>query len=93
LKNLVWSTAFARSAKRLLRQNPKLRSQFEQTLQQLAEDPFSATLRTHKLKGDLASKWACSIDYSNRIIFKIVDTPDSGEELLLLAIGSHDEVY
>jgi addiction module RelE/StbE family toxin len=93
LKNLVWSSVFTRSVKRLARQNPQLLSRIEQTLQQLSEDPFHPSLRTHKLKGDLSGRWACSIDYSNRILFKFVQTPDLGEEILLLTLGSHDQVY
>jgi addiction module RelE/StbE family toxin len=88
---LVWSPGFSRALKRLIRQNPQMRSPIEQTLQKLTEDPFHPSLKTHKLKGDLAEKWSCSIDYSNRIVFKFVQDPE--DEILLLAIGSHDEVY
>jgi addiction module RelE/StbE family toxin len=88
---LVWSPGFSRALKRLIRQNPQMRSPIEQTLQKLAEEPFHPSLRTHKLKGDLADRWSCSIDYSNRIVFKFVQSTE--EEILLLAIGSHDEVY
>jgi mRNA-degrading endonuclease YafQ of YafQ-DinJ toxin-antitoxin module len=78
----------------LLRRNPQLRTSIEQTLQQLAEEPLHPSLRTHKLKGELSDKWSCSIDYSNRILFKFVKNPDTGEEeILLLTLGSHDEVY
>lgn len=94
MKNFVWSPAFVRTFKRLVRQNPHLRLQVEQTLQQLAEDPLNPSLRSHKLKGDLAGCWACSVDYSSRLLFKFVQNPDlNEEEILLLTIGSHDEVY
>jgi mRNA-degrading endonuclease YafQ of YafQ-DinJ toxin-antitoxin module len=91
---LVWSPGFSREFKRLIRRNPQIRSSIEQTLQKLTEDPFHPSLKTHKLRGDLAEKWACSIDYSNRIVFKFVQPPNLQKEaILLLAIGSHDEVY
>ncbi|PSB04600.1 type II toxin-antitoxin system RelE/ParE family toxin [Merismopedia glauca] len=91
---MVWSSGFSRTLKRLIRQKPQLRLTIEQTIQQLAEDPFHPSLRTHKLKGELSDKWACSIDYNNRILFKFVENFDSGtEEILLLTVGSHDEVY
>ncbi len=94
MTQLVWSSTFIRAFKRLIRQNPQLRPQIEKTLQQLAEDPFHPSLRTHKLKGDLSGRWSCSIDYSNRIVFKFVNNPDTDEEeILLLTLGSHDEVY
>jgi mRNA-degrading endonuclease YafQ of YafQ-DinJ toxin-antitoxin module len=94
LRNLVWSPTFIRAFKRLVRQNPQLRLPIEQALQQLSEDPFHPSLHTHKLKGDLSGIWSCSIDYSNRILFKFVTNPDSNEEdIYLLTLGSHDEVY
>ena len=94
MKTLIWSSGFTRVLKRLVRQNPQFRYIVEQTLQQLSEDPYAPTLRTHKLKGDLSDKWSCSIDYSNRIVFKFVQNPDTDEEeILLLTLGSHDDVY
>ncbi|MCY7284150.1 MAG: type II toxin-antitoxin system mRNA interferase toxin, RelE/StbE family [Cyanobacteria bacterium CAN_BIN43] len=91
---LVWSPGFSRELKRLIRRNPQIRSPIEQTLQKLSEEPFHPSLKTHKLKGDLAEKWACSINYGNRIVFRFVqNTNTEEEEILLLAIGSHDEVY
>jgi addiction module RelE/StbE family toxin len=91
---LVWSPAFTRSLKRLVRQSPNLKMQVNAALDQLAEDPFYPALKTHKLKGDLANHYACSVNYSDRIIFRFVTNPESKEEeILLLAVGSHDEVY
>jgi mRNA-degrading endonuclease YafQ of YafQ-DinJ toxin-antitoxin module len=80
VKNLVWSTSFVRKFKRLIKKNPPLRSQVENILQLLTEDPFDSSLRTHKLKGDLDGVWSCSIDYDNLILFEFVTNPDSGEE-------------
>lgn len=94
MKDLIWSKQFTRAFRRLVRQNPQLRPQIEQTLKQMAEDPFHPNLHSHKLKGDLSGAWACSIDYSNRILFEFVKNPDSeAEEILLLTLGSHDTVY
>ena len=94
MRELVWSANFTRQLKRLVRQNPQIKKTVEQTLEKLTNDPFDPSLRTHKLKGKLANKWSSSIDYSNRIVFRFIDNPDlKTEEILLLAIGSHDEVY
>jgi len=66
----------------------------ERALRYLAEDPYHPTLHSHKLKGELAGIWACTVDYDNRILFEFVRNQDTGEdEIFLLAIGSHDEVY
>ncbi len=94
MTTLVWSPAFTRTLKRKIRRSPKLRDRVEQTLRQLVEDPFHPSLRSHKLKGNLAGVWACSVTYDLRIIFEFSQNPQSGEEeIFLLAIGTHDEVY
>ncbi|WP_414576314.1 type II toxin-antitoxin system YafQ family toxin [Anabaena sp. CCY 9402-a] len=94
MRTLVWSAGFVRKFKRLIKKNPQLRSPIEKVLQLLTEDPFDSSLHTHKLKGDLDGVWSCSIDYDNRILFEFVPSPDSGEEdILLLTLGSHDDVY
>ena len=91
---LFWSKRFIRDFKRLIRQNPQIRSSIEKTLQLLAENYTEPSLRTHKLKGDLEGCWSCSIDYSNRIIFEFVNDPDNNELAInLLTLGSHDDVY
>lgn len=94
MRNLVWSAGFVRKFKRLIKKNPQMRSQVEKVLHLLSEDPFDSSLRTHKLKGDLDGVWSCSVDYDNRILFEFVNNSESGEEdILLLALGSHDDVY
>ena len=94
MKTLVWSPAFLRAFKRVSKRQPGLRKKVESTLLRLSEDPFQPALHTHKLKGELEGVWACSVDYSKRILFEFLQNPESGEEeLLLLTIGTHDEVY
>jgi mRNA-degrading endonuclease YafQ of YafQ-DinJ toxin-antitoxin module len=94
MRNLVWSAAFVRASKRAVRRRPELQGGVERTLARLAEDPFHPALRSHKLKGELEGAWACTVDYDNRILFEFVRNPASGEEeILLLTMGTHDEVY
>ncbi len=52
-------------------------------------DAFHPSLRTHKLKGRLAGRWAFSVAYDVRVIFRFLEA----DEALFLAIGSHSEVY
>jgi len=94
VKPLVWSSGFTRAFRRTVRRQPGLRVKIERTLRQLAEDPFDPALHSHKLKGELTGAWACTVDYENRILFEFVQRPESGEEeILLLTMGTHDEVY
>ncbi|WLE97934.1 MAG: hypothetical protein QTN59_03650 [Candidatus Electrothrix communis] len=70
---LLKSSAFVRSAKRVVRKNPQLAENICATLELLSEDAFYPSLKTHKLKGNLADSWACSVAYDLRIVFSFVD--------------------
>jgi addiction module RelE/StbE family toxin len=94
MKTLVWSPSFVRALKRKTRRRPDLHEGIEQALRQLAQDPFHPSLHTHKLTGQLSGTWACSVRYDIRILFEFVQNPESDEEeILLLTVGTHDEVY
>ncbi len=58
----------------------------------MEEDAFSAQLKTHKLSGSLYGLLACSCGYDCRIIFTI-EKEKNEEVILLIDIGTHDEVY
>ena len=94
MKTLVWSSRFIRAFRRVIRRQPELRTKIERALRQLAEEPSHHSLHSHKLKGELAGVWACTVDYDNRILFEFVQGSESGaEEIYLLTMGTHDEVY
>lgn len=51
-------------------------------------------LKTHKLHGQLEGLWACWVEYDCRIVFAFEPDPAGGEDVIVLVdIGSHDEVY
>jgi addiction module RelE/StbE family toxin len=94
VKTLVFASSFKRAFKKLIRRQPQLQEPIEECLALLAADPFNPLLQTHKLKGKLAGSWACSVGYDSRIVFNFVENLESGEEeILLIDIGTHDEVY
>ena len=83
-----------KSFKRLLKKQPDRREEIEKTLRLLLDDSFNPRLETHKLKGKLSGTWACSVGYELRIIFDFVREKDKKEDdIFLLDIGTHDEVY
>lgn len=92
MRALLKTPAFIRAARRLAKRQPHLLSAIRETLSQLERDAFDPGLRTHKLKGDLTGTWACSAGYDLRIVFEVVSIAGK-EAILLLSIGSHDEVY
>lgn len=94
MRTLIWGKTFLRAFRKTLKKKPQLRNDIEKILRQLAENPFETKLSTHKLKGKLSGSWACSVDYDLRIIFDFVESYSGQEDdILLIGIGSHDEVY
>ncbi|WP_243146596.1 hypothetical protein [Scytonema sp. UIC 10036] len=60
----------------------------------MANDPFTPSLKSHKLTGDLEGLWSCSVAYDCRIIFNSSEDENLLEMVILLIdIGSYDEVY
>lgn len=89
---LLPTAAFTRAARRLARRNPRILAELPAVLHQLEADAFAPSLRSHKLKGKLGHCWACSVGYDLRIVFRFVQRPE-GEAIVLLSLGTHDEVY
>lgn len=89
---LLFSTTFERKIKRLLKKDAGLKADVGKVLKLLETDVFHPALKTHKLKGKLEGRWACTIAYDLRIVFKIVQF-ENAEAILLLTVGTHDEVY
>ncbi len=91
-RTLIKTTAFIRSAKKMIRRDRLLAQAIQDTLELLSEDAFHPSLKTHKLKGNLSSAWACSVEYDLRVVFEFVQY-EGTEAILLEAVGTHDEVY
>ena len=94
MKNLVFTSSFKRAFKAIIKRRPELKQKIENKLRLLANNPFEPSLRTHKLKGTLSNSWSCTVEYDCRIIFDFVNNDNlEEEEILLIDIGTHDEVY
>ena len=94
MRKLIWGKTFIRTFKRTTKKHPALREDVEESLRLLAKDPFAPQLETHKLKGKLSGSWACSVGYDLRIVFDFVKSEEQKEDdILLMEIGTHDEVY
>jgi mRNA interferase YafQ len=84
------SPAFRRSFKRFQKRGSGSVEQVALVIGQLEQEPFAAFLGTHKLKGELRGYWSCSAGYDLRIVFEWFQDDDL---ILLVDIGTHDEVY
>jgi mRNA-degrading endonuclease YafQ of YafQ-DinJ toxin-antitoxin module len=94
MRKLVLTPKFKRAFRKFSLRDPKLQKRIEATLQQMQGDIFAPQLATHSIRGELLGLKACSCGYDCRIIFALETDEDSKEEvILLLDIGTHDEVY
>jgi len=94
MNGLVPTAKFERAFRRLVKKDPALQTQIETTLRRMAENLNDARLKTHHLSGRLAGFHACSAGYDCRIVFAKQKHPTTGAQVLLLVnIGSHEEVY
>ena len=87
---LVTTQHFERRARKFLRKHPDLRQALRDTLNDLSRDPFQSKLKLHLLSGNLAGVQAVSLTYSYRLTLQVRVTE---QEVVLLDIGTHDEVY
>ena len=91
-RELVQTSGFVRAARRYLKKHRQADSDLDTALQLLAMDAFDARLKTHKLSGELSDVWACSAGYDLRILFEFEDH-EGKERIVLLTVGTHDDVY
>jgi mRNA interferase YafQ len=96
-RHVYVTETFDRAAKRIAKRSPELTEHIHAAVVLLGANMFAASLRTHKLKGELRGCWACSVTYDVRIVFEI-GAPQkingfTAEAIFLLTVGTHDEVY
>jgi len=87
---LIWTSGFTRSAEKFIERHRELRQKFASILRDLEKDPFQPHLKYHHLSGKLKAFQAVSITHSFRITLTVLI---SEREIILLDVGSHDEVY
>lgn len=87
---LVTTSHFDRRLARFRRAHSDLRNRLAQVLRDLEADPFQPHLRLHPLMGELQGLHAISVTRGYRMTLLI---RSAERELVLLDIGSHDDVY
>ena len=94
MNTLSLTPLFKRNYKRFVRRHSELVGKIDETLRQLQSDHTHPGLRTHALDGKLAGCYACTVAYDLRIVFQIEDAPQPFlKKIVLLNIGTHDQVY
>jgi addiction module RelE/StbE family toxin len=87
---LVKDDDYTRKERKFFKKRPHLADKYGEVLEKLKIDPFDPSLKTHKLKGEFSEFYSCSLTYEYRIICIFLI---QNETIILVNIGSHDEVY
>jgi addiction module RelE/StbE family toxin len=87
---IIWDDRFKRIYKNWSKKHPELVESFRNRMELFESNPFHPSLRTHSLCGILKGLWSLWITYEYRLIFKFVDRK---RRVLLIDIGTHEEVY
>jgi addiction module RelE/StbE family toxin len=93
MREIVLTPKFKRAFRKFVKRNSQLEPKLIQILQLMKEDVFATQLSTHSLQGKLAGLKACSCGYDCRILFTIEISEEQTEAIVLLDIGTHNEVY
>lgn len=81
---------FSRALRRFKKKHPDLRKRTAMVLRDLESDPYQPHLYLHPLSGTMAGMHAVRINYEYRIALTLIV---SEKHIILIDIGSHDEVY
>ena len=87
---LIYPESYIRRARKFLKKHPEIHSQYRKTLELLELNPYHPSLRLHGLQGRLSSLSSVSINIGYRIVIELII---EGNEILLINIGNHDQVY
>jgi mRNA interferase YafQ len=91
---IITSPKFKRSYKKFINKYPFTTEKLQDILYILSENPYSPLLSIHKLSGALLGLYACKCGFDCRIVFSFEKMPDTNEDVLMLIdIGTHDDVY
>lgn len=87
---LIFTESYLKKEKLFLNRHAELIEKYKNILRLLELNPYHPSLKLHKLQGKFKDKYAISLTYSYRIIlsFTVIEN-----EILLIDIGSHGEVY
>jgi addiction module RelE/StbE family toxin len=86
---VAWDPGFKKSYQKKIKHHDELKKRFWKAMELFSKNPFAPRLRTHKLTGKLEGLWAFSVAYDSRVVFQFLNE----KEVLLIDIGTHDEVY
>jgi mRNA-degrading endonuclease YafQ of YafQ-DinJ toxin-antitoxin module len=87
---LIYPESCVNRARIFLKKHPEIHKQYRKTLELLELNPYHPSLRLHGLQGRMSSLSSVSINISYRIVLEFMI---EGDEILLVNVGKHDQIY
>lgn len=87
---IIFTESYQKLERSFLKKHPDLYDRYHKTLQALEHNPFHPGLRLHALQGKYKGYHSVSINTQYRLT---LDLLIQDQEVILVNIGSHDEVY
>ena len=88
ITKVFWGKRFLRTYKKLCKNDINFRSDFKSFFKEFCTKPDGQKYNLHRLKGRLKDFYSVKIKYDLRLIVYI-----EKNELTVIDIGTHDEVY
>ena len=88
--DLLLPESYRKHERRFLKKHPELLRRYQKTLELLQVNRHHPSLRLHALRGTLTGLHSVSISLQYRIILEL---EIKEEQILLVSVGSHNEVY
>lgn len=88
--SLIFTESYEKIERRFFKRHPDLLDRYHKTLALLELDPFHPSLRLHALQGHLTGLYAVSMNLQYRLTLELEIRE---QEILLVSVGSHGEIY
>ena len=87
---IKFADGYEKRAIKFLKKHKDLYDKYKKTIELLENDPMHPSLRVHKLQGKMNQFSSVSINMKYRIVIDFIIVDDV---IILVDIGSHDDVY
>lgn len=90
MPKILTTSNYEKKLKIFRSKHPELREKYGKIIQLLQANPSHPSLRLHKLKGNLSDLYSVSLNMKYRILLDFIIRDD---QVILIDIGDHDEMY
>jgi len=90
MTEICFADGYEKKAVKFFKKHKEIYPQYKKTIEILSRNPYHPSLRLHKLQGKLSAYHSISINMKYRVV---IDFIIQNDVIILVDIGSHDDVY